>query len=104
MPPEGNPTRYVSQYVSLIPVGLLILWLVVAFIAAQRIQNDSKKIQKAVIRKNYVIYKKPVAPKTLIKPDPERDLIMDERPVEKIIEPSIQEVQVVAEQRRAQGA
>lgn len=95
---------YVSQYVSLIPVGLLILWLVIVYIAAQRMQTDSRKIQKAVIRKSYVIYKKPVAPKTLIKPDPERDLIMDERPVEKIIEPNIQEVQVVTEQRRAHGA
>jgi len=95
---------YVSQYVSFIPVGLLILWLVIVYVAAQRMQTDSRKIQKDVIRKSFVIYKKPVESKTLIKPDPERDLIMDERPVEKIIEPNIQEVQVVTEQRRAQGA
>jgi hypothetical protein len=51
-----------------------------------------------------LIYKKPVESKTLIKPDPERDLIMDERPLERIEEPKVAPQPVMEEQRRAQGA
>lgn len=96
---------YVPEYVSFFPVGILLLWLVVAFIAAQKIQTETKvNSRTSVIRKNYVIYKKPVESKTLIKPDPERDLIMDERPLEKIAEPKVVPQAVMEEQRRAQGA
>ena len=95
---------YVSQYVSLAPVGVLLLWLSVAFVAAQKTKEVKLVSQKNVIRKNYVIYKKPVESKTLIKPDPERDLIMDERPFEKIQEPKIVQPEIIEEQRRAQGA
>jgi len=75
------------------------------FFAAQKIQTDTKvNSRTSVIRKNYAIYKKPVESKTLIKPDPERDLIMDERPLERIEEPKVVPQPVVEEQRRAQGA
>ena len=47
--------------------------ITVAFIAAQRLNVEPKPIVTNVIRKNYVIYKKPVETKTFIKPDPERD-------------------------------
>lgn len=84
--------NYVSQFVTFISLGFLLLWLTVAFIAAQRLNVEPKPIVTNVIRKNYVIYKKPVETKTLIKPDPERDLIMDERPFEKVEEKVEQEV------------
>jgi hypothetical protein len=81
------------------------MWLIAAFVAAQKIETETKvKPKSTVIRKNYVIYKKPVEPKTLIKPDPERDLIMDERPLERIEEPKVVLQPVAEEQRRAQGA
>lgn len=96
---------YIPEYVSLFPVGILMMWLIAAFVAAQKIQTDIKvKSRSTVIRKNYVIYKKPVESKTLIKPDPERDLIMDERPLERIEEPKVVPQPVMEEQRRAQGA
>ena len=96
---------YVSQYYSLIPVGLLFMWLSAAYVAAQRMQNENKtKTNSAVIRKNYAIYRKPDVSKTFIKPDPERDLIMDERALERIEEPKVVQPQVVQEQRRAEGA
>lgn len=96
---------YIPEYVSLIPVGILLMWLIAAFVAAQKIETDTKvKARTTVIRKNYVIYKKPVESKTLIKPDPERDLIMDERPLERIEEPKVVPQPVREEQRRAQGA
>lgn len=96
---------YIPEYVSLIPVGILLMWLIAAFVAAQKIETDTKvKARTTVIRKNYVIYKKPVESKTLIKPDPERDLIMDERPLERIEEPKVVPQPVMEEQRRAQGA
>ena len=96
---------YIPEYVSLIPVGILLMWLIAAFVAAQKIETDTKvKARTTVIRKNYVIYKKPVESKTLIKPDPERDLIMDERPLERIEEPKVVTQPVMEEQRRAQGA
>ena len=96
---------YIPEPLALIPVGVLILWLTVAFIAAQKIQTETQtKVRTSVIRKNYVIYKKPVEGKTLIKPDPERDLIMDERPFERIQEPKVVQPQIIEEQRRAQGA
>ena len=82
-----------------------MMWLIAAFVAAQKIQTDSKvNSRTSVIRKNYAIYKKPVESKTLIKPDPERDLIMDERPLERIEEPKVVPQPVMEEQRRAQGA
>jgi hypothetical protein len=81
------------------------MWLIAAFVAAQKIETDTKvNSRSTVIRKNYVIYKKPVESKTLIKPDPERDLIMDERPLERIEEPKVVLQPVAEEQRRAQGA
>jgi hypothetical protein len=81
------------------------MWLIAAFVAAQKIQTDTKvNSRTSVIRKNYAIYKKPVESKTLIKPDPERDLIMDERPLERIEEPKVVPQPVMEEQRRAQGA
>ncbi|GEM_PF-621985 len=96
---------YIPEYVSLFPVGILLMWLVVAFVAAQKIQTDTKvNSRTSVIRKNYAIYKKPVESKTLMKPDPERDLIMDERPLERIEEPKVVPQPVMEEQRRAQGA
>jgi hypothetical protein len=96
---------YIPEYVSFFPVGILLMWLIAAFVAAQKIETETKvKPKSTVIRKNYVIYKKPVEPKTLIKPDPERDLIMDERPLEKIEEPKVVLQPVAEEQRRAQGA
>ena len=96
---------YIPEYVSFFPVGILLMWLIAAFVAAQKIETETKvKPKSTVIRKNYVIYKKPVEPKTLIKPDPERDLIMDERPVERIEEPTVVPQPVMEEQRRAQGA
>ena len=96
---------YIPEYVSFFPVGILLMWLVIAFVAAQKIETDTKvKSSTTVIRKNYVIYKKPVESKTLIKPDPERDLIMDERPLERIEEPKVVPQPVIEEQRRAQGA
>ncbi len=96
---------YIPEYVSLIPVGILLMWLIAAFVAAQKIETDTKvKARTTVIRKNYVIYKKPVESKTLIKPDPERDLIMDERPLERIEEPKVVPQPMIEEQRRAQGA
>ncbi len=96
---------YIPEYVSFFPVGILLMWLVIAFVAAQKIETDTKvKSRTTVIRKNYVIYKKPVESKTLIKPDPERDLIMDERPLERIEEPKVVPQPVIEEQRRAQGA
>lgn len=96
---------YIPEYISLIPVGILLMWLIAAFVAAQKIETDTKvKARTTVIRKNYVIYKKPVESKTLIKPDPERDLIMDERPLERIEEPKVVLQPVMEEQRRAQGA
>ena len=96
---------YIPEYVSFFPVGILLMWLIVAFVAAQKIETDTKvKSSTTVIRKNYVIYKKPVESKTLIKPDPERDLIMDERPLERIEEPKVVPQPVIEEQRRAQGA
>ena len=96
---------YIPEYVSLFPVGILLIWLIAAFVAAQKIETETKvKPKSTVIRKNYVIYKKPVESKTLIKPDPERDLIMDERPVERIEEPTVVPQPVMEEQRRAQGA
>ncbi len=96
---------YIPEYVSLIPVGILLMWLIAAFVAAQKIETDTKvKARTTVIRKNYVIYKKPVESKTLIKPDPGRDLIMDERPLERIEEPKVVPQPVMEEQRRAQGA
>jgi hypothetical protein len=68
-------------------------------------QNENKtKTNSAVIRKNYAIYRKPDVSKTFIKPDPERDLIMDERQLERIEEPKVVQPQVVQEQRRAEGA
>ena len=96
---------YIPEYVSFFPVGILLMWLIAAFVAAQKIETETKvKPKSTVIRKNYVIYKKPVEPKTLIKPDPERDLIMDERPLEKIEEPKVILQPAMEEQRRAQGA
>jgi hypothetical protein len=96
---------YIPEYVSFFPVGILLMWLIAAFVAAQKIETETKvKPRSTVIRKNYVIYKKPVEPKTLIKPDPERDLIMDERPLEKIEEPKVVLQPAMEEQRRAQGA
>jgi len=96
---------YIPEYVSFFPVGILLMWLIAAFVAAQKIETETKvKPKSTVIRKNYVIYKKPVEPKTLIKPDPERDLIMDERPLERIEEPKVVLQPVAEEQRRAQGA
>ncbi len=96
---------YIPEYVSFFPVGILLMWLVIAFVAAQKIETDTKvKSSTTVIRKNYVIYKKPVESKTLIKPDPERDLIMDERPLERIEEPKVVPQPMIEEQRRAQGA
>jgi hypothetical protein len=96
---------YIPEYVSFFPVGILLMWLIAAFVAAQKIETETKvKPRSTVIRKNYVIYKKPVEPKTLIKPDPERDLIMDERPLEKIEEPKVILQPAMEEQRRAQGA
>lgn len=94
---------YVPQYLTLAPVGILLMWLMVAFVASQKLESIQKQ-NKTVVRKNYVIYKKPAESKTLIKPDPERDLIMDERPFEKIQEPKVVEPQLVEEQRRAKGA
>ena len=62
---------YIPEYVSLFPVGILVMWLIAAFVAAQKIETDTKlNSRSTVIRKNYVIYKKSVEPKTLIKPDP----------------------------------
>ena len=96
---------YIPEYVSFFPVGILLMWLIAAFVAAQKIETETKvKPRSTIIRKNYVIYKKPVEPKTLIKPDPERDLIMDERPLEKIEEPKVVLQPAMEEQRRAQGA
>lgn len=96
---------YVSQYYSLVPVGLLFMWLSAAYVAAQRMQTENKtKTNSAVIRKNYAIYKKPDATKTFIKADPERDLIMDERPLERIEEPKVVQPQVAQDLRRAEGA
>ncbi len=98
----------VPQYVTFIPLGFLLLWLAVAFVAAQKINVESKPIVTNVIRKNYVIYKKPVETKTLIKKDPERDLIMDERPYETVEEKVEQEVTEGAKffegLKKAQGA
>jgi hypothetical protein len=84
--------NYVPQTFSFVPLGILLLWLTTAFIAAQRLSDESKPIVTNVIRKNYVIHKKPVETKTFIKTDPERDLIMDERPFEKVEEKVEQEV------------
>ena len=97
--------NYVPQFVSFIPLGILLIWLLVAFIAAQRIINENQKpIVTNVLRKNYVIYKKPIESKTLIKSDPERDLIMDERPYEKVSEPKTEVVFDDTDIRKAQGA
>ena len=96
---------YVPEYFSFIPVGALLMWLSLAFVAAQRQQNLTQaNSNQVVIRKNYAIYKNPELSKTLIKPDPERDLIMDERPFEKIAAPIVVPPQIVEEERRAQGA
>ncbi|MFM8211674.1 MAG: hypothetical protein ACKN9B_00565, partial [Actinomycetes bacterium] len=84
--------NYVSQNLTFISLGILLVWLISAFIAAQSLSNESKPIVTNVIRKNYVIYKKPVETKTFIKTDPERDLIMDERPFEKVEEKIEEEV------------
>jgi hypothetical protein len=84
--------NYVPQTFRFVPLGILLLWLTTAFIAAQRLSNESKPIVTNVIRKNYVIHKKPVETKTFIKTDPERDLIMDERPFEKVEEKVEQDV------------
>lgn len=84
--------NYVPQTAAFVPLGILLLWLTTAFIAAQRLNVEAKPIVTNVIRKNYVIYKKPVETKTLIKTDPERDLIMDERPFEKLEEKVEQDV------------
>ena len=57
---------YIPEYVSLFPVGILLMWLIAAFVAAQKIQTDSKiNSRTSVIRKNYAIYKKPVESKML---------------------------------------
>ena len=96
---------YIPQYYSLIPVGILFMWLSAAYVAAQRMQTENKaKTNSVVIRKNYAIYKKPDVSKAFIKPDPERDLIMDERPLEKITEPKVEQPEIAQEQRRAEGA
>ena len=100
--------KLVPQNVTFIPLGILLLWLIVAFIAAQKINVESKPIVTNVIRKNYVIYKKPIETKTLIKKDPERDLIMDERPFETVEEKVVPEVTEDAKffesLKKAQGA
>ena len=78
--------NFVPQVVTFVPLAILLLWLTVAFIAAQQLSDEKKPIVTNVIRKNYVIYKKPIETKTFIKTDHERDLIMDERPFEKVEE------------------
>ena len=77
---------FVPQTVTFVPLIILLVWLTAAFIAAQQLSDEKKPIVTNVIRKNYVIYKKPIETKTFIKTDPERDLIMDERPFEKVEE------------------
>lgn len=43
---------YIPEYVSLFPVGILMMWLIAAFVAAQKIQTDSKvNSRTSVIRK-----------------------------------------------------
>jgi hypothetical protein len=97
--------QVIPVYIAFVPLFFLLIWLVAAFIAAQRIISGVKKpVVANVIRKNYVIYKKPTPSKTLIKTDPERDLIMDERDYEKVVEPEIVTPKLEQEIRRAQGA
>ena len=47
---------YVSQYYSLIPVGLLFMWLSVAYVAAQKIQNENKSNNKRIYRYRRAVY------------------------------------------------
>lgn len=95
---------YIPEYVSLFPVGILMMWLIAAFVAAQKFKLILKLIQEHLLLEKLCYLQKPVESKTLIKPDPERDLIMDERPLERIEEPKVVPQPVVEEQRRAQGA
>ena len=47
--------NYVPQFVSFILLGILLMWLLVAFIAAQRLVNENQKpIVTNVLRKNYI--------------------------------------------------
>jgi len=69
------------------------------------LQNKEVVMKKKPIPKNYIIYKNP-SEKTYLKTDPERDLIMDERPIERIEEerPKPKVVEFEEETKRAQGA
>jgi len=98
--------NYVPQFVTFVPLGILLTWFLVAFVAAQsQLQNKEVVMKKKPIPKNYIIYKNP-SEKTYLKTDPERDLIMDERPIERIEEerPKPKVVEFEEETKRAQGA